>query len=543
MCFSIGINSEAQNLNQVLWDDEPLSSSIDYNSLESLINNPNGDDFNFTISNKRRIKGFGINIFLDTYNIKKDFDLNTVPEFEFEITSKNGIVEPRNRYIKSDHGFYNFYVGQGINRFETDESYSTVILPIAFIHKNANCVHNGILIFSIEENNISNGILQISSETCAYLKFDLIAVLDMENQLIESLNNETHLSTLENEIKSFTNLYNQYDIEPGSFAELPYFFGNSDHVTISGLIDGSNHYSNNCFTRSGFYPLCNELLLPSYSLAKSIAGTITIALIQEKYKNITSESVSIIRECRAPSWVNVTLEDLSDMASGHYLKSKFDYDENSLVHAAFIFEALTHDEKIEIACNSFPKRKNPGKKFVYRTSDTYILGTGINEFIKERDMGDDYFNDVLIPFFDELELSSSIQYSLRTFDTKSQAYTGWGMYLIRDDLKKLSTFLQKVKINNDSLSFLHEALNPNKANSNVAIRSADIFYNNGFWSRRFDGYKFGCKDDVWIPFMSGFGGITFAFFPNQMSYYYFSDEYIYSWEDAVYAAHQIRPFC
>jgi hypothetical protein len=43
--------------------------------------------------------------------------------------------------------------------------------------------------------------------------------------------------------------------------------------------------------------------------------------------------------------------------------------------------------------------------------------------------------------------------------------------------------------------------------------------------------------------MSGFGGITFAFFPNQMSYYYFSDEYIYSWEDAVFAAHQIRAFC
>ena len=66
------------------------------------------------------------------------------------------------------------------------------------------------------------------------------------------------------------------------------------------------------------------------------------------------------------------------------------------------------------------------------------------------------------------------------------------------------------------------------------IVSADIFYNNGFWSRKFDGHKFGCNDDVWIPFMSGFGGITFAFFPNKMSYYYFSDEYIYSWEDAVF---------
>ena len=43
--------------------------------------------------------------------------------------------------------------------------------------------------------------------------------------------------------------------------------------------------------------------------------------------------------------------------------------------------------------------------------------------------------------------------------------------------------------------------------------------------------------------MSGFGGITFAFFPNGMSYYYFSDGYVYSWEDAVHAANVIKPFC
>ena len=87
MCFSIYINTEAQNLKQILWDDESLLSSIDYNSLESLRDNPSGDYFNFTISYKTKVKGFGINIILDTYNIQKDFNLNSIPEFEFEITS------------------------------------------------------------------------------------------------------------------------------------------------------------------------------------------------------------------------------------------------------------------------------------------------------------------------------------------------------------------------------------------------------------------------------------------------------------------------
>jgi hypothetical protein len=43
--------------------------------------------------------------------------------------------------------------------------------------------------------------------------------------------------------------------------------------------------------------------------------------------------------------------------------------------------------------------------------------------------------------------------------------------------------------------------------------------------------------------MSGFGGITFAFFPNGMTYYYFSDGYEYAWESAVFSSNSIKPFC
>ena len=314
-------------------------------------------------------------------------------------------------------------------------------------------------------------------------------------------------------------------------------------MTIFGLIDGDNHYSSNCQTRVGLYPLCDELLLPSYSLAKSLAGTITLALLQEQFSNIADISVSVIPECNSPSWNNVTLEDLSDMASGHFLRSTFDYDENSSIHGAFLFEALTHEKKIKIACKSFPKKTKPGKKFVYRTSDTYILGAAFNEFIRKKNLGDDYFLDILTPLFNELELSDAAKYTLRTFDEELQPYTGWGMYLTRDDLMKLSNFFHKVRIDKNNYLFLHEALNPSDSNSLVAIKYYDIFYNNGFWSKKFNGKKLGCKNDIWVPFMSGFGGITFAFLPNGISYYYFSDGYVYSWEDAVNAANIIKPFC
>jgi hypothetical protein len=117
------------------------------------------------------------------------------------------------------------------------------------------------------------------------------------------------------------------------------------------------------------------------------------------------------------------------------------------------------------------------------------------------------------------------------------------MYLLRDDLQKLSTFIHELKEDqSEKFSFLKDALKkPNDAL--IAIPGANIFYNNGFWLRKYNKGTFGCKDDTWVPFMSGFGGITLAFLPNNMTYYYFSDGYTFAWDSAVFAANEIKPFC
>ena len=91
--------------------------------------------------------------------------------------------------------------------------------------------------------------------------------------------------------------------------------------------------------------------------------------------------------------------------------------------------------------------------------------------------------------------------------------------------------------------FLDEGLQLTEDKVLLAIKQSDIFYNNGFWAARFDKNIFGCKEDLMIPFMSGFGGITVVFLPNSMMYYYFSDNFTFSWYSAVYAAHNIKPLC
>jgi hypothetical protein len=243
-------------------------------------------------------------------------------------------------------------------------------------------------------------------------------------------------------------------------------------------------------------------------------------------------------------WSDVTLENLSDMSTGQYFSTNFDYDESSLATTNFLFRSDSHKQKVKIACSSFPRKKRPGKSFIYHTTDTYLLGVALNSYLINNTSASDYFNDVLVPFLERYNFSSVAKFSLRTIDENyNNALTGLGMYFSVNDLYHLSNILHSVKNNSSKNIFLHDALNPNYSNSLEAIRSANIFYNNGFWSKVFDKNLFGCKEDIWIPFMSGFGGITFALLPNEMSYYYFSDGYVYSWEDAVIAAHTMRSFC
>ena len=312
-----------------------------------------------------------------------------------------------------------------------------------------------------------------------------------------------------------------------------------------GLIDSNNHYVSSCMTRLGNYPFCDQILLPSYSLAKSIAGTFSLSLLESQYGSISNLYVSdLVPECYGRKWKNVTLNNLSDMSTGQYFKSIHDFDESSVASSEVIFMFEEHKDKIKKACSAFPKKTKPGTRFVYHTSDTYILGLALNNYLQSNSNRKDYFNDVLIPFLESNNLSQTSQSVLATNDNIKQSYTGWGMFFLRSDLDRLATIIHNIKNNSSTqLTYLYDALNPNDNNSLLAIPSVNIYYNNGFWSRKFDKNIFNCSEDVWIPFMSGFGGITFAFFPNGMSYYYFSDGYEFAWESAIFSSHSIKPFC
>ena len=534
----------------VLWGNERLTNSYSYQEINKLTIEGLEDSkpISGILSLEKDAIGKGYTVLVDDRKIYENIH-EDIPTFSLGFMSSRGKAYPSiTKIIQTDHPFWNIQFGIGTSKKDKKSSNTLVVLPFSLVHKNANCVHSGLAIFAISTANIiSNILFEIASETCAYYKFDLVGLYPVSFSAANITKIEPiDIKKLEGNptlVRPIEDLYSKFSLNNDSFLNSTYI--NLSNVSLFGVIDENNHYVSSCNTRLGEYPFCDQLLLPSYSLAKSIAGSLSLSLIENEFGPISNLMVNdLVKECDQRKWKGVSLENLSDMATGQYINATHDHDESGASSIQLIFNLLTHKEKLNKACKAFPKKTKPGRKFVYHTSDTYILGSAMNNFLKLNTPYEDYFNDFLIPFFKKNNFSQVSESVLRTDDNVNQPYTGWGMFFIREDLEHISSIMHKVMNNNsENFKFLHEALNPKTDNSLSAIPGVNIYYNNGFWSRKFDKSIFNCKEDVWVPFMSGFGGITFAFLPNGMTYYYFSDGYEYAWESAVFSSNSIKPFC
>ena len=533
----------SQDLGKILWGEKPLTSPINFDYILTESKNINHKNLSGSFYINSYPKGIGYDVIRDekTFKNRKNEDLFLkFPDFKLDLSIQGqNVIVHNKKIIETDDKFWDLSFSDGIAWSKEDHVY--VSAPFTLIQKHANCSHNGVLLFVLNSSNeISQSIFQISSETCAYFQFNYVAIFD---SFFETNDNDNEFITNTQNTKSIDDLYEKYpSIFRGSFADSDAF--NANEVTAYGFFDGEEHFIGPCLTRSGNYPFCDNLLLPAYSLTKTISGSLGIAAYQKKYGSIVDIKINdLVSACSKNKWKDVTIENLSDMATGQY-KSLIHYgDEDSLASVNFIFNKLSHEDKVDFSCNNYPKKKKPGTTFVYHTSDTYLIGTSLNNLLSDK-KENDFFDDLLVPIFNHHNFSEKIKYIRRTNDIKNQPYTGWGMFLQRDDLIKLNSLLQSPeRIKYFSKDFLDEGLQQTEDKGLIAIKQSDIFYNNGFWAARFDKNIFGCKEDLMIPFMSGFGGITVVFLPNSMMYYYFSDNYTFSWYSAVYAAHNIKPLC
>jgi hypothetical protein len=479
-----------------------------------------------------------------------------LPHFAFTYVEHGGHLIPARRgTITGSHPLWEFILEPGrISRTSTDPDSVRISLPFALQERNANCMHNGSISFSmLADGSLSPIIIEIASETCLYFKFDLKGALTGSYQarpvtaasdIIAAFDQRRKARLAVRPMAALAERYPRID--------LAVFAGKGKlspaDNTVYGFVLDDQHYRSECMTRRGLYPFCDELSLPSYSLAKSLFAGVAAMRLEKLYPGSMNRTIAdSVPRCReGGTWENVTLEQALNMVTGNFSSAEVGIDENSRAMEDGFFRRYSHGDRLAFCCDAWPRRAAPGSRMVYHSSDTYLLGTAMSALLREK-LGPtaDVYDDLLRPLWRHLHLGPALGVVRRSYDDHAQPLIGYGMTLLTDDIARLARALNK----GDFASELDERMYlqamqrfPVSRDAAPAPAHGKYAYRHGFWALR-EVELPGCSVPLVIPFMSGFGGINVVMMPNDTVFYTFNDGGFFAFSDVVSQSHSLRSMC
>ena len=476
----------------------------------------------------------------------------------------------------------------------SDNGYSRASFPIALSENNQNCVHNGEVTFlfsSTKSPNISNVVYQITTETCEYWQFNMWGTLTASytpQTISNAVTLENNMATeIANRlpVEPFTSLATDY---PNSGINLSSFTAGyaSGTVTLYGVYINGVNYISTCTTRYGNYAFCNDLRVPSYSTAKSMFVETALSRIGQQFG---SGTYNVLLKTWVPqyidggTWTSTTFQNMSDMASGNYDSSGFETDEDSTDENDFIAAASyccgtttgtgTASSKVYQAFHLFTSTSTtPGTLWVYHTHDSFLLTSAMQAFVQSNiGASSDIFTKTVTDVYSPLKLSQGGLTMMRTSDQTTLCTPasgavgcpvgGYGMYLIADDIAKLGNFF----FNGGGVINGVQVQDPARENdtmmrtSNLGLVTPDsgfysgtppvantYHYHNEFWDKYWTTTEFpndGFTCQFWVPFLSGYGGISVVLMPNGGVYYIYTESGDFYWDNAVIELNTIIPMC
>lgn len=481
-----------------------------------------------------------------------------LPPVDIALVQNGSHLVPAKRGLQyTGNPAWNLAMGPGRAWSEDGDGERTrASLPFALVERNANCVHNGALTFLFDDTSVSEVRYQITTETCEYFQFDMWGQVpaDYRPGPVGGAENLRHAYASEVKdrlpTKPISALATDYPDSGVDVAKLGSGITPSALSTF-GFYFGGVHYVGNCRTRQGHYPFCGQMLLPSYSTAKSaFAGTAMLRLAQRYGPAVAQEKLSdrIPETARKTAWSGVTLDHTLDMATGNYTWPGYEIDESGRAMADF-FAAEPYADKMRLALSS-PRKARPGSKWVYHTSDTFLATRAMNNYLQDKTgSGTDIFDMLRDDVLEPIGVGPDSLASSRTGNSPGGApFGGYGMFWTQDSVAKFAKFL-----NNDHGTVNGtQTLDPKllaatmqrtpEARGMTTTGTKPMKYQNGFWGREFtsaDNPAY--TTPFYVPFMSGYGGITVAMMPNGATYYYFSDNNEFSWNAAVTEADKLAP--
>lgn len=482
-------------------------------------------------------------------------------DFDYDFVQDGNVLLPvRRGYIVTNHPYWDFVLEPGRVWSEPgDHGYTRAALPFALVQKHMNCTHYGVMMFLFKADGaISHVAMQVSSETCKYLKLDMWGSLDAsyvphavpdKAKVIAAYRKNQARRLPERPIAQLA--VDHPGIDPAKLV-----IGESNARTLYGLVVDGINYVSACPTRHGDYPYCGVLPFPSYSTAKTAEAALALMAMEQRHPgtvNLKVNEFAPVPGCNANGWDGVTFRNLLDMTTGHYDTTAYMADEDASKVQGF-FYATTELQKAAFSCGAYPLRTKPGTTWVYHTSDTFLLGDELNRYLRSL-LGEahaDIFRDVVdADVYKPLDLGATARVTRRTADAAAQPFFGYGLQFNRDDVARLALWIDTGdgKLAGKQVleaNLLDQAMQ-RVAGQRGSIVAAypDFRYQLGFWARNIAGL-IGCKRSVWVPFMSGYGGISVVMYPNGVVYYNVSDSgspSAFNWDPSAAVANTLEPLC
>ncbi|USD43662.1 choice-of-anchor D domain-containing protein [Vibrio sp. SCSIO 43135] len=499
----------------------------------------------------------------DTYRYTSNADdpRKHIPEFNFEFVQSGTHLIPVQRGIQlGAHPYWEYILEPGRVWKETgDNGDSRAAFPFSIMQKNSNCVHNGLMTFTFNDQSVSQVAYQIASETCLYYQFDMWGSTDAEytpKSIANSLSIKQAHQTYESskiEMRPISQLAADYptlNIDTNNFGHASEV--TPEYMSVFGVFFEGIHYTGGCETRQGMHPYCDRLRVPSYSTAKTtLAGTASMRLETLYPGYMESRLTDLIPEAAADpegDWVDVTPNNAIDMATGNYrLSSGYLSDEYSTANDTGFFLVLDHQGKLDYSVSRYPRKAQPGTFFNYHTTDTYIATVAAQNFIKgERGNQVDIFDNIIVDdIWTPLNVDEGTKDTRRTYDSEGMPFGGYGLTYLRDDIVKLVKFtsIDQGVINGQAMldpAELRIAMFQDPNTPPLDVRSDSKYYSNSVWAK-LKTVAGNCE--IYAPYMSGYGGIQFVMLPNDVIYYYVSDNNEFVWDKALEEANKLAPYC
>ena len=477
-------------------------------------------------------------------------------EFDFEFVQSDGMLIPARRgLIIGDHPVWNIILEPGrVWQEGGDGGYSRASFPFSLAVKGGNSSFNGTMTFLFDDRNISKVWYQVTQEISSYARANLWGLLDAAYhpgvvsgaaEIKAGFTQEMADRLPTRPIEQLADDYPGVDVSAFGRGVTP------GHMTWYGVVANGVNWVGGCRTRFGVYPYCESMRATSWSTAKSAFVSVALMRLAQKYGAQVAEQLikdHVPEYAAGPGdWERVTFNHTLDMSTGNYRSAGYMADEEGEKMGEF-FGAQPYAERIAAAFD-WPHAAPPGRRWVYRTSDTFILTRALHNYLISREgPGADIFRFVVDEVYRPLKLGPGAYTTMRTADDgwQGQAEGGYGLWWIPDDIAKIATLLNNeggaiggVQVLDPGL--LAAALQRDSDDRGVKI-DGQRMYNNAFWANRYtraDGFD--C--DVWVPQMLGVSGNVVALMPNGVTYYYFSDNQEFTFDAAVREADKIVPYC